>query len=125
MNLFQSVRNTTSLGQSVEKQAARYLRQKGLAIVRQNYRCKGGEIDIIAREKETLVFVEVRHRKSNRFGTPAETVTHRKQQRIILAARNYLLTLKNQPACRFDVIESWPEQSTNVNFNWIKDAFGC
>ncbi|OZG71996.1 YraN family protein [Hahella sp. CCB-MM4] len=125
MKLLASIRNTTSIGQSAEKQAARHLQEHGLKIVRQNFRCKGGEIDIIARDNETLVFVEVRHRKSNRFGTPGETVTYKKQQRIILAAQFFLQTLKTQPQCRFDVIESRPGEASEINFNWIKDAFGC
>ncbi len=125
MKLLETFKNTSSIGQSAEKQAARYLQRQGLRIVQQNYRCKGGEIDIIADDRGSLIFVEVRHRKSNRFGTPGETVTYKKQQRIILAARHFLQSLKNQPQCRFDVIESWPGQATDVKFNWIKDAFGC
>ena len=125
MKLLDTVKTAVSLGHSVEAKAADFLKQQGLRIIKKNYRCKGGEIDIIAQEGANLVFVEVRYRKSSRFGTPGETVTRKKQQRVIKAAKLYLLELKELPPCRFDVIEGWPGSGTNVNFNWIQNAFSC
>ncbi len=125
MSIFESVKTAVSLGQSAETKAAHFLKQQGLRIIEKNYRCKGGEIDIVAQDGPTLIFVEVRYRKSSRFGTPAETVTLKKQQRVIKAAKLYLLRLKQVPPCRFDVIEGWPGSGTNVNFNWIQNAFSC
>lgn len=93
-------------GKQAEQQAALYLQQQGLHILQRNYLCKGGEIDIIAQDKNTLIFVEVRSRASTLFGSAAETITRQKQKRIILAARHYLVKLRTKEAspCRFDAI---------------------
>lgn len=77
------------LGRAGEDQAVRYLEQRGWQILGRNWRCRDGEIDIIARDGRTLVFVEVRTRTSARFGHPLETVTPRKVRRLRLLARRY------------------------------------
>ncbi|QEM83970.1 YraN family protein [Halomonas binhaiensis] len=74
-------------GACIEHAACLWLSQQGLRLVASNQATKGGELDLIMRHGDTLVFVEVRHRSSNRFGTPAETVTPTKQRRLIKAAR--------------------------------------
>jgi putative endonuclease len=91
-------------GQLAEKLAVNYLKQHGLHLIQQNYRCKGGEIDIIAQEGNTLVFIEVRNRGASSFGMAAESITLPKQRRIILAARHYLMKRTPLPICRFDAI---------------------
>ena len=91
-------------GFSAEARAATFLEEQGLAIVARNYRTRFGEIDLVARDGTTLVFVEVRSRTPGGFGDAASSITAAKQRRIALAARFYLSTLTREPPCRFDVI---------------------
>ena len=95
---------TVQIGQEIESIASQFLERQGLILVERNYRSKLGEIDLIMRETNTLVFVEVRYRSNTRFGTPAETVTHRKQKRLILCAQRFLQSHRVTIATRFDVI---------------------
>ena len=91
-------------GAAAEALAARFLTTRGLAIVARNYRCRGGEIDLVVRDGNTLVFVEVRLRRSQAFGGAAESITATKRRRLRLAAQHYLLGLAREPPCRFDAI---------------------
>lgn len=91
-------------GAAAEALAARFLATRGLTIVGRNYRCRGGEIDIIARDGRTVVFVEVRLRRSAEYGGAAESITARKRRRLRLAAEHYLARLPSEPPCRFDAI---------------------
>src|SRR5574343_750250 len=93
-------------GDDAEALAAAYLRRAGLQIQMQNYRVRGGELDLIALDGETLVFVEVRYRKNARFGGAAASIDARKQQRLIHAAQVYLLIHPRQALrpCRFDCV---------------------
>ena len=81
-----------------------YLARQGLTIVARNFRTRFGEIDVIAKDGSTLVFVEVRMRSSERFGGALESITAQKRARMIAAARGYLATIVGEPACRFDAI---------------------
>ncbi len=111
--------NTKTKGKAGESYAALYLKKKHYKIVEQNFRCRYGEIDIIARDNGTLVFVEVKARKNTDFQRPAESVSAKKQKRIITAAKYYLMqNLISDAVCRFDVIEVTGEQ-----INHITDAF--
>jgi putative endonuclease len=94
-----------NLGKSGESLAVDYLRKTGYRIIVRNFRRTAGEIDIIARDHDTYVFIEVKTRRSCRFGHPAEAVTRQKQKQISRAALEYLHTqeLVDVPA-RFDVI---------------------
>jgi len=92
-------------GQQSEALTVKYLKKRGYKIIAQNYRTKLGEIDIIAREKETLVFVEVKARRSAKFGSPKAAVTLPKQRKISMVALAYLkATQQLQAAARFDVV---------------------
>jgi len=91
-------------GGEAEEQASRFLARHGLDIVARNYRTRFGEIDLVAREGATLVFVEVRMRSSERFGGAAASIDGRKKDRIVAAARQFLARLRQEPPCRFDVI---------------------
>lgn len=91
-------------GEQGEALAAVFLQRQGLAITARNYRCRFGEIDLIAREGETLVFVEVRSRASDSHGGAAASITAAKQTRLLKAARHYLATLSAEPPCRFDAV---------------------
>jgi len=94
-----------TLGKTGEELAARHLAERGFTILARNYRTPVGELDIIARDRRHLLFVEVKTRRSNRFGVPAEAVGAHKQRQIIRAAQWYLASTRApdlQP--RFDVI---------------------
>ena len=114
-------------GRRYESFAACYLEQRGCRITDRNFRCKGGEIDLIVVDQHRkLVFVEVRFRASNLFGGALSSVTVNKQRRIRNAASYYLLTHPQYRDyyCRFDVIAlSKNNQSEGVSANWIKAAF--
>ncbi len=107
------------LGKFAENRAEKLLVAAGLRILDRNYRCRQGEIDLIAQDGDTLVFVEVRSRSRQDYGTAAESITSTKQRRIISAARQYLASLPNMPACRFDVVTL--DQGNEPA--WIKSAF--
>lgn len=109
----------SALGAAKEQLACRYLERRGLRLIARNYRCRAGEIDLIMRTSEVLVFVEVRYRRSSDFGTPAETIGARKQQRLASAARHYLQRYPTTLPCRFDVIAI----SGADLIDWIQDAF--
>lgn len=104
-------------GYAAEERAARHLAQHGLAVLARNYRCRGGEIDLICHDAATLVFVEVRLRTSRAFGGAAASITPAKQRRLVLAANHYLAG-KPMPACRFDAVLLDGE-----SIEWIRDAF--
>ena len=102
---------TKAVGDSAEDRALAHLQQQGLALVCRNYRLAGGprqrgaEVDLILRDRDgTLVFVEVRARRSAAHGGAAGSVSVAKQQRIARAARHYLIGLADLPPCRFDVV---------------------
>ncbi len=82
--------NAADTGRAAEDYALAMLQKAGLRLLERNFRCRFGEIDLIMREGSVLVFVEVRHRSSARFGSAAESVTPRKLQRLLAAARVYL-----------------------------------
>lgn len=98
-------RNKRTIGSSYEQTAGMYLKQKGMEVLLYNYRCRDGEIDIIARDGEYLVFCEVKYRTSQDSGHPLEAVGKRKQAVISKCARYYLMTTGQMDLpCRFDVI---------------------
>lgn len=115
--------STRQFGQEQEQQACDYLTVRGLQLIKKNYQCKVGEIDLIMRDKETLVFVEVRYRKQNSYGGGLESVTRDKQRKIIRTAQYYLQTERcEEEPCRFDVVAITPNMAQE-KIQWIKDAF--
>jgi len=104
-------------GAAAEELAARHLVQHGLKVIECNYRCRGGEIDLVCQEGTTLVFVEVRLRTSQRFGGAAASITPTKQKRLIHAAGHYIAG-KPMPNCRFDAV-----LLDGQNIEWIRNAF--
>ena len=108
-------------GAQAELRAEKFLQKQGLITQAKNYRCKAGEIDLIMKQCDELVFVEVRLRSHRQFANAAESVTITKQQKIIKAAQHYLQEhqLTDTANCRFDVVafsdKSEPE--------WIQNAF--
>lgn len=97
--------NKRKIGAFYEEQAAQYLEGKGYCILEKNFRCRQGEIDLIARDGDTLVFVEVKYRMNDVCGEPEEAVDFRKQKKIRRVAEYYLLCsgLPQDINCRFDV----------------------
>jgi putative endonuclease len=108
-------------GDVAEEAAALHLIASGCRIVARNARYRDGEVDLIAREREMLVFVEVRMRTGSRFGGAAVSVDLVKQRRITRAAQHWLFTAYGErwPACRFDVVTV----DGNGTIEWIRDAF--
>jgi putative endonuclease len=105
------------IGQAGEDEALAYLQRSGLRLLERNYRCKGGEIDLVMQERDAVVFVEVRKRAGKTFGGAAASVTPAKQQRLIIAAQHYLQRYRMPPACRFDVIAV-----DGTEMVWLKNA---
>lgn len=110
------------LGERGEGLAVKFLKRKGYKLIKQNYKTPIGEIDIIARDGETLVFVEVKTRESIEYGHPFEAVNWRKKRKIEKVALLYLKRLKEIPSCRFDVVSIYYEGG-KPQFQLIKDAF--
>ncbi|MDB5924319.1 MAG: hypothetical protein JWN13_3255 [Betaproteobacteria bacterium] len=108
-------------GVEAEAMAAVFLERQGLTILARNYRCRLGEIDLIARDREATVFVEVRSRASSSFGGAAASITAAERQRLLKAARHYISRQRTVPQCRFDalLIEGDPPR-----IEWLRDAFG-
>ncbi len=116
-------KTTRKIGSDAETMAMAYLEKKGLALLTRNYHCRRGEIDLIMRDGNFLVFIEVRYRKNNLYGSAAESVTRQKQHRLLTTASYYLQNEKYNAdsACRFDVISISGQH--NLQIDWIKDAF--
>jgi len=113
-----------SLGARGEDLAVAHLRRHGWNVLQRNYRLRSGEIDIIARDGETLVFVEVKTRRSLRFGAPAAAVTPRKQARLGRLAQEYLARNKlGETASRFDVISVLLPTRGPAQIELITNAF--
>ena len=106
-------------GDKHEVMALDYLQSHGLVLLGSNYHSRHGEIDLIMRDGDTLVFIEVRFRKNNRFGGAVLSITPEKQRKIALTALQYLQKhKKTESPCRFDAVEI-----TDTNIQWIKAAF--
>jgi putative endonuclease len=112
-----------NLGAWGEDQAVRYLEKKGHKIVACNLMTPVGEVDIVARTKKELVFVEVKTRRSNAYGAPAEAVGQRKQRQIIRAAQWYLAENRSSLQPRFDVIAVMPDTDGRARIEHLIAAF--
>ncbi|NVJ62587.1 MAG: YraN family protein [Gammaproteobacteria bacterium] len=111
---------TQKVGLSFEIAARKYLEDKGFVWIKSNYSQAGGEIDLIMLDDETLVFIEVRSRKNNAYGTAAETIGKAKQSKLLNTAEHFILSKKefSKLNCRFDVVSY-----DNGKLNYIKNAF--
>ncbi|MCT4707866.1 YraN family protein [Enterobacteriaceae bacterium H11S18] len=108
-------------GAHYELQARRFLERKGLRFIAANVHQRGGEIDLIMKQHNVIVFVEVRYRRSNRFGDAAASVTRNKQQKLLRAAQNWLARTSGSfdtVDCRFDVVAF-----TGNEIEWLTNAF--
>jgi putative endonuclease len=111
-------------GLAAEETARQYLITQGLTWVESNFRCRLGEIDLVMRDKDYWVFVEVRARTSSAYGSALESVHYRKQQKLLKTASFYLTAhkLHNQAKVRFDVISI---EGKKTDIRWISNAFGA
>ncbi|HHF7366207.1 TPA: YraN family protein [Legionella bozemanae] len=114
---------TCEKGRIAEEKALAYLKRQGLELIKKNYNCRLGEIDLIMRDKDQLVFIEVRSRVSMQFGGGIASVTYAKRQKILKTAAYYLLEHQkyDQFALRFDVVSI---DGKSASISWLKDAFG-
>ncbi|WP_455201899.1 YraN family protein [Kaarinaea lacus] len=119
--------DTNAIGQNAEDLALRFLKKQGMKLIERNYHCKAGELDLVMQHKNALVFVEVRYRKHTGFGSGAETIDRRKQQKILKSAEHFLQRHSKYAAlpCRIDVISITALQKTNnqrPDIDWIPNA---
>lgn len=113
---------TSDAGARAEALAAAYLEQRGLAIVERNFRRRCGEIDLVARDGATLVFVEVRLRRGQAFGGAAASITAAKRARIVRAASLYLAGVRGTPDCRIDAVLLDALDADRIE--WLQDVIG-
>lgn len=115
-------KNRRQTGARYENLAAEYLKSHGLSVIEKNFHCRQGEIDLIARDGEYLVFVEVKYRQRKENGISLEAVDRRKQKMICKAARYYLACVVGNMdvSCRFDVVGI---DGKEESVSWIKNAF--
>lgn len=112
--------NTTLTGREGEAKAAEYLRKKRYDIIGANYRCRFGELDLIAKKRELVIFVEVKLRKNDKFGAASDAVTPAKREKLRKAALSWLASTDCTAPTRFDVIEIYTESG---HINHIENAF--
>jgi putative endonuclease len=112
-----------SLGDRGERQAVRFLKEQGYIIIKRNYKCPPGEVDIIARDGETLVFVEVKTRSGTGFGLPQEAVDRRKQKRLVNIAYHYIGRFAEPPPVRFDIVAVMKGEDGGFRLEHFPDAF--
>ena len=114
--------NNTEIGQRGEEIAAEFLKKQGVDIIEKNYHTKFGEIDLIGFDKSTIIFIEVKLRNNDNFGTPVEAITQTKLKRIYKSALWYISMHKNNYDYRFDVIAI---RKDNINrcyhLEWFKN----
>ena len=112
------------LGARGERAAERYLRGRGLRLVKRRYACRAGEIDLIMRDGDCLVFVEVKTQSDRTFQEPYERVTREKQRRLGRAGKFYVSTQRRPPsACRFDIVSVVIPAEGDVEIEHFEDAF--
>jgi len=118
-----------AIGKDAEAAAESFLRQQGLKVLQRNFRCRLGEIDLVMRDGDRLVFTEVRFRRPGQHGNGADSVTRIKQRKLISCASWYLRVKKisSHQVCRFDVVSVGQTNSDSNNrkyeFDWIRNAF--
>ncbi len=110
--------NTRRIGTFYEEAACRFLEEQGIIILQQNFKCKAGEIDIIGRQGNCVIFFEVKYRKNDTYENALMAVHPKKQQRICRCAAIYCLQHSDTKEIRYDVIGI-----TNTRIQWIKNAF--
>lgn len=124
LKAFSSKTSNQIIGRQAEDLALKHLQAQKLQLLARNWSCRGGELDLVMLEADTVVFVEVRYRSHPQFGGALESIDQRKRARVILAAQRYLQSTPQWQThpCRFDVISVSPGKPT-VCVQWLKNAF--
>jgi putative endonuclease len=121
------VQKSTDRGQHAELACCKYLQQQGLKLLAKNYYGRRGELDLVMRDNNTVVFVEVRYRKNDTYGGALESITARKQEKLRITAEQYMQQKTKLKNGRFDVVamtEKVQNNGSNIySFEWIKNAF--
>ncbi len=114
-----------AVGRQGEDAARAFLQRRGVRIIAENFACAAGEIDLVGRDRGTLVFVEVKTRTSGAFGPPHLAVHRQKQRQIVRAAQWYLAEQRMADvACRFDVLAvTFPDDGGSPRIDWVQNAF--
>lgn len=117
--------NSKDIGNWAENLACEHLQQQGWHILARNFHCRGGELDIVAKQQQTLAFIEVKYRRSMAYGGPLSTITQSKRQRLIVAAQRYL---QQQPQykpyqARFDLIAICGRPEQQLELQWLPSIF--
>ena len=112
-----------SIGKKGEEIAIEFLKKDGFEILETNWRHKKLEVDIIAKDGETLVFIEVKTRSTDFFGLPEEYVDYKKEKHLVNAATEYMISVNHEWAFRFDVVAILLRNENDWKVNHIKDAF--
>ena len=115
-------RSHNQLGLEAEDLALGYLQQQGLSLIERNYRSRYGEIDLIMRDQQHIVFVEVRFRSSQRYGGAISSVDIHKQRKLIKCAQQYIANTPSRLGFRFDVLAISPS-SQQHDIQWLTNAF--
>lgn len=119
--------NIGVIGKSGEDRVAAFLRKNGFSVIKRNYQCRFGEIDIIAQNSEYIIFVEVKTRSEDFIVSPAESVNSAKQKRIMLTAEDYISKTFCNLQPRFDVAEvivrETEDKRLSFSLNYIENAF--
>lgn len=116
-------RQSAAHGAAAERLACRFLQRRGMALQARNFRTRYGEIDLVMRDSQCTVFVEVRQRRNRYYGGAAASVTPAKQRRLARAAAAYLQHYAKETASRFDVVEIYCSGGEIHEINWIRSAF--
>ena len=116
------IKSPQDSGRAAEALAREHLQQQGMRLLAQNWRCRGGELDLVMLDGDTVVFVEVRYRRHAAWGGALESIDARKRQRLILAAQLFLQRESRwgRHPCRFDVVAISPGSN---GINWLRSAF--
>ncbi|WP_256484736.1 YraN family protein [Endozoicomonas sp. 4G] len=128
--MFWQLKLQNKQGLSAENRALSYLKTRGMQLVKRNYACKAGEIDLVMLDRETLVFIEVRSRSPSQFGSAAESITIHKQHKIRKAAGHFLAlhSQHQHRLCRFDALllkhsSTHRDENSEGDIEWIKGIF--
>ena len=115
-------RRRNELGQWGETLAAQYLQERGCALVASNWRCSAGEVDLIVRDGDCLVFVEVRTRRGKKYGTPEESITPRKLAHMIAVAETYVYEQDWKGNWRLDVVAIQVQRGKEASIEWYENV---
>ena len=112
------------VGNRGEELAVQFLKRKGIKIIERSYRVKAGEIDVIAKDRQTYCFIEVKSRSTDKFGTALEAVDSKKKKRMTRAALWYLQSRRlTESPCRFDVVAIQQDGAEKPKIEWVQNAF--